>query len=76
MWSDEWNDFRNHSYKYFSHTRISASEAHEECFAIGGMLVSVNSQEEHDFLSDRVLRQRTLSAFIGGTDHVQEGSFV
>ena len=39
---------------------------------MGGMLVSINNKLELDFITDRVLRKRTLSAFIGGMDR-EEG---
>ena len=38
------------------------------------MLVSINTEEEYQFIVREVLRGRTLSAFVGGTD-IEEGKY-
>ncbi len=66
-------DFSGHSYKYFSNLTVTARDARDACMAEGGLLVSINNDDEMDFLIDSVLRRRTLSGFIGGTDE-EEGN--
>ena len=61
-------NFSGHSYKYFSSLTVTARDARDACLVEGGLLVSINNDDEMDFLIDSVLRRRTLSAFIGGTD--------
>ncbi|KAI0229965.1 hypothetical protein LSAT2_019633 [Lamellibrachia satsuma] len=73
VWSDEWMVYNGHTYRYFSDLTISGHRARSACRSLQGLLVSVNTQAEHDFLAARVLRLRTLSAFIGGTDEDEEG---
>ena len=53
-------------YKFVSDGSISARQAGEACEREGALLVSINSEREMLFIKERVLRQRTLSAFIGG----------
>ena len=69
---DSWRDFRGHSYRYFTDGSVSSRQAAEQCYQEGGLLLSMNDETEFDFIKSEILRGRTLSAFIGGTD-VQEG---
>ena len=66
MWSEDWVDYLDHSYKFFSDLTITADQARVECGSHAGLLVSVNSPQELEFIELSVLRKRTLSAFIGG----------
>ena len=66
VWSDEWVEFEGHSYKFFADTVSPSDTARTLCRQQGAQLVSINSPEEQEFLSLKVLRQRILSAFIGG----------
>ena len=45
VWSDEWQVYQEHEYKFFEDGTISASNAHLQCIHHGGLLVSINSQE-------------------------------
>ena len=72
MWSEEWITQDNHEYKFFSDTTITAKGAREACKSHGALLASIRDEEEQDFLEYSVVKQRTLSAFIGGSDE-QEG---
>ena len=74
VWSDEWAEFGGHSYKYFEDLTITAERSRDACAQHGALLVSINNAEEQEFIVDNVLRRRTLSAFIGGSD-MEEGSF-
>jgi len=67
VWSEDWETFNGHSYKFFYDKHSSANDANRLCRTMGAMLVSINSADEMTFLGRRVLRKRTLSAFIGGT---------
>ena len=51
----------------------TASSAQEKCEDMGAMLVSINNEDELNFIKTEVLRGRTLSAFIGGSDN-EEGN--
>ena len=68
VWSNEWSEFEGHAYKFFSDLQITSPVAREACRGHGGLLVSINSVEEQVFIGDSVLKQRVLSAFIGGSD--------
>ena len=70
MWTDDWLDYSNHSYKFFSDKNIIGTDAVTECEKHGALLVSINSPEEQDFLAQRVLQKRTLSAYTGASDLV------
>ena len=63
--------YDDHIYRYISDGAITASLAHLRCREIGAMLVSVNTDEELEFIKSEVLRGRTLSAFIGASDNKQ-----
>ena len=54
--------------------RAAELPARDACHGVGGMLVSINDDNEFNYIADRVLRTRTLSAFIGGFDD-KEGMF-
>ena len=71
VWSDDWKEFRNHTYKYFEDSAIVGVRAEEECKKIGTLLVSINNPDEADFIANSVLKRRTLSAIIGATDREQ-----
>ncbi len=71
VWSDDWADFEDYSYKFFSDVFATARVAADACRGEGGLLVSINSAEEMEFVALSVLRKRTLSAFIGGTDSAE-----
>ena len=66
--NDTWTNYNGHSYKYFSGGTLNAGQANEQCQRDGGLLVSINTREEFNFVSKEVLKKRTLSAFIGGSD--------
>ena len=68
MWSDDWVIFNNHTYKYFADQAITGHRADQQCQDKGTLLVSINSEEEAEFVGNGVLRKRTLSAYIGGSD--------
>ena len=68
MWTDDWLDYSNHSYKFFSDKNIIGTSAVTECKERGALLVSINSPEEQEFLAERVLQKRTLSAYTGASD--------
>ena len=68
VWSDEWSVYGQHRYKYFDDGSITGERAASECQKMGALLASINDPQEADFISNRVLRKRTLSAFIGATD--------
>ena len=72
IWVDDWVHFGNHWYKFFEDQHMTGQEAVKACRDNGGLLVSINSQQEHQFISVTVLRERALSAFSGGSD-VQDG---
>ena len=74
IWSEEWSTFGGHAYKFFSDGRVTFPEARDACRVHGGLLVSINSPEEQDFIKNSVLKKRALSAFTGGTDRTN-GSF-
>ena len=71
MWSDEWSELEGHQYKFFSDLSITANGGRDQCYQHGGLLVSINTREEQEFIQYKVLRKRTLSAFIGGSDRVE-----
>ena len=58
-------------YQYTQQLQITALQASMECKAMGALLLSINGEEEFNFIHDEVLRGRTLSAFIGGSDAEQ-----
>ncbi len=68
VWSDGWEEYNGHEYKYFDDIGITGAAARQECVDIEGMLVSINSDQEEEFIATKVLRKRILGAFIGGTD--------
>ena len=68
VWSDEWSEYKNHTYKYFEDETMTAVRAEQECQKLGTLLVSINDAEEADFIVNSVVRKRTLSAFIGASD--------
>ncbi len=68
VWSDEWVEYNGHEYKYFEATTVTASEAERQCRELGALLVSINSDEEEEFIANKVLSRRTLSTYIGGSD--------
>ena len=74
IWSEEWSTFGGHAYKFFSDGRVTFPDARDACRVHGGLLVSINSPEEQDFIKNSVLKKRALSAFTGGTDRTN-GSF-
>ena len=73
--NDSWVDFNAHSYRYFSDGAVSGRQAALECSTHAAMLVSINTEAEFDYIVTDVLRGRTISAFIGGTD-VEEGKWL
>ncbi len=68
VWSDRWEEHNGHEYKYFGDISITAAAARQKCMDSQGMLVSINSDQEEEFIATKVLRKRTLAAFISGTD--------
>ena len=68
MINDTWIEYNGHLYQYFTDGTVSARDASEYCAADGALLVSINTAEEMTYIEDEVLRKRTLSAFIGGSD--------
>ena len=58
-------EYGNHLYKFYRDLTITSDDAVAACRLQGGMLVSINSAEEQEFIDFSVLRKRTLSAFIG-----------
>ena len=75
VWSEEWEEYGGHEYKYFSDSSLTQVEARTKCEEEGALLASMNNEEEHNFISKRVLKQYTLSTFIGGSDE-KEGKYV
>ena len=70
VWSDEWATYKGNEYKYFADPAVTATGARHKCAEHGGLLVSINSPEEEEFLMEKVIQKRTLSAFMGGSDEV------
>lgn len=68
VWSDEWFEHDGHEYKYISDVTITADDARRQCRTHGAQLVSINDEEEQKVIHYDVVKKRTLSAFIGGTD--------
>ena len=70
VWSNDWQIFTdrqyNHSYKFFFDKHTDVFQAAAACRVYGAMLVSINTADEMDFLATKVVRQRVLSAHIGG----------
>lgn len=65
--SDTWSNCSGHYYKYFQNITISEIDAAQACAQHKGLLVSIDSEDEMNFIEKHVLFRRTLSAFIGGT---------
>ncbi len=72
IWTHTWQDYNEHSYRVFLDDSISSSHAAETCQEMGALLVAINSPEEHDFISVQVVKQRTMSVFIGGSRYDEE----
>ena len=70
VWSDEWvvNNETNNEYKFFENASLTSQGAKEACAKLGALLLSINNADEQTFVANRVLRKRTLAAFIGGSD--------
>ncbi|KAK2157989.1 hypothetical protein LSH36_179g02007 [Paralvinella palmiformis] len=68
IWTNDWLELGEHQYKYFSAALSTAESSRLSCRDHGGMLVSIDSEEEGQFVSLKVLKKRTLSVFIGGND--------
>ena len=66
--TNNWENFTGHGYKYFANSTISANDAAKACIEQRGLLTSINTKEEMDFIANNVLRRRTLSAYIGGSN--------
>ena len=62
------NNETNNEYKYFENATLTSKGAKEACAQLGALLLSINNQDEQTFVATRVLRKRTLAAFIGGSD--------
>ena len=60
--------YEGHEYKFFRDLSVTAEGGRGYCRSHGGQLVSINSEEEQQFIEYKVVRKRTLSAFVGGND--------
>ena len=68
VYPDDWVEFNGHQYRYYPDTTITALNSRTACLEHGALLASINTAEEQEFLSNSVFSQRTLAAFLGGTD--------
>ena len=71
LFNDTWVRYDSHLYKYVVDGSVSARGASDACAQKGALLVSINDEQEMLFLKESVLRRRTLSAFIGGSDELK-----
>ncbi len=67
---DDWVEFSGHQYMYYPDPMITALDSRTACLEHGALLASINSAEEQQFIANNVLSQRTLAAFMGGSDEV------
>lgn len=68
------NTQNSHTYKLFQNPK-TWTQAKSHCESMGGYLVTITSQEEHNFLFDQILRFSKKGIWAGATDKYEEGTW-
>ena len=64
-----------HYYEFFNNTVSTWKEAQEFCESLGGHLATLTSQEENDYVYQRMINSGYYSAYFGLTDEDTEGTW-
>lgn len=63
---EDWLEYNGHEYKYLPDASLTHLESQRKCTEMGGLLVSLNTKEEETFITENILGEAPVSAYIGG----------